>query len=116
LNGFYLILPFILRKSSSAPYKKLLKKVARGKKIIVLLWFQKGVKQKGKKCYRLIIFCFFFGGGGVGHFFTQKICTFLKLARNCASFDTISGQFQRIFSTVIRGDATFFWRVKGRIR
>jgi hypothetical protein len=38
-----------------------------------------------------------FGEKSVGQFLMQELCTLSKLSQNSASFDTLCGQFQRIF-------------------
>jgi hypothetical protein len=35
-----------------------------------------------------------YGGNFLGHFLMQELCTFLKTTQNCASFDTLCGQFR----------------------
>jgi hypothetical protein len=69
------------------------------------------VWQKAKKIYRKTEFLrrkSFFGEKIFGNFLTQEFYTFLKLAQNFASFDTLCAPFRRkFFSTLIR-DGTFF--------
>jgi hypothetical protein len=45
----------------------------------------------------------------------QDLCTFLKSAQKCASFDALCGQFGEKNSTLIRCGGTF-WRIKGQVR
>jgi hypothetical protein len=126
LNNFYLIWPFILRKSSTAPYKswkKISSKLAvQGvKRSGILRWFQKcgeaSSLAKGKKnLQKNLIFRDlenlaknrFSEKKIFGNFLTQEFYTFLKSAQNSASFDTLHGQFWRkFFSTLIRDGAVF---------
>jgi hypothetical protein len=47
------------------------------------------------------------------HSLTKELCTFLEAVQNCASFDTLGGQFGRnLFSTLTRVGGRYFFEDK----
>jgi hypothetical protein len=117
LNGFY------PSKKEYKSWKKISSKLGvQGiKRSGILHWFQKCAEVSSlakwkKKFYRKTQFLgtwkilqkIVFLRKIFGNFLTQEFYTFLKLAQNSASFDTLHAQFQRnFFSTLIRDGAVF---------